>query len=459
MKKKIFSLMAVFMLGVLIFTGCGFTPLKGGPSLDDHVSSNGSMVVQKGNYVYFVNGLEETKNLKDGSNKYGSVDYSSLYRTELDNNGKLQYDENGKLIAEVLAPKVIGFENGSFYILDDRIYYATPNTEKNASGNIDFTQTDFYSSKLDGSDVVRIYKTNVASTKFKFAFYKVENSVVLAVYDSADLFMIDCDSHKVTKVAEKVDSIVLPKVTEVSSYAGENYVYYTRSSVEEDNSIRGNILAMASLKENQEKVALKNSTYVVKLFASDGLIYSSKGVNDKGAYLYMINFKNDELDQTSIVQISDQEFKNEPLLLNFENGSYRGLIVKNESGYLTHVKPMVNHVPEFEVLNSEVSLTPLAIYGDDIYAYNTDNELYKLNYKTKALTKLTSKDNSKLNFTIYANVDFDGRYVYAFQEFTGDNDNKGYYLVRIDTISGELPEVETLGKLINKHVKTETENN
>lgn len=456
MKKKILSLMAIFVVGILIFTGCGFQALSGGPSESDLVSSNGMVVVQKGNYLYFVNGLVSTSNLTGSANKYGEVEYSALYRTELDNSGKLQYDEDGKLIADVLAPKVVGFENGAFYIFGNKIYYASPNTEKNSSGEIDYTQTDFYVSNLDGTNVKHLYKTGVASTSFKFAFYAVDDSVVLAVYDSADLFMIDCNTKKVTLVAEGVANVIMPSLTEQASQDGDNFVYYTRSSTDDDKVARGNILAMASLKDKSEKVCLTNATYVVKAFQSDTLIYTKKGQNDEYACYYKISFANDTLDKNTEKQISTQEFTNEPLLLNFENGNYRGMIVKNESGYLTYIKSTSGSIPEFEVLNSEVVLTPLAIYGDEIYAYNSDSELYKLNYKTKVLTQLTDSDNITLDFSSYAHVDFDGKYVYAFQKISGDSED-GYYLARIDTTIGELPEVETLGKVLDKHIKTETD--
>lgn len=454
MKKKILSLMAVFVVGILIFTGCGFNALIGGPASTDPVSSNGGMVVQKGNFLYFANGLLEAKKITD--NKYGNVDYAGLYRTELDENGKLQYDSNGKLIAEVLAPKVVGFKNGSFYIFGDKIYYATPNTEKNASGSIDYTQTDFYYSNLDGTNVTRIYKTAVASTDFKFAFYNVNGKVVLAVYDSADLFMVDCESKDAVKVAEGVTSIALPRILETSSFDGENYVYYTRKAVDADSYDHGNVLAMASLDSKTEVSKLINATYTVKSFSCDNVIYTKQDTNDKTACYFVVAIANGEFDRTKITQISHQSFSNEPIVVNFLNGNYQGLIVKNESGYLTLVKPMANNVPEFEVLNSEVSLTPLAMYGDEIFAYNSDNELYKLNYRTKVLTKLTNKDDITLDFSVYKSADFDGRYVYVYQTIKGDND-EGAYLARIDTISGELPEVETLGRVLDKHIKTETE--
>ena len=46
-KKKIASFLLVLIVGVLVFTGCGFQALKGGPKNTDPVSSNGGLVVQK----------------------------------------------------------------------------------------------------------------------------------------------------------------------------------------------------------------------------------------------------------------------------------------------------------------------------------------------------------------------------------------------------------------------------
>ncbi len=452
MKKKIASFLLVLIVGVLVFTGCGFQALKGGPKNTDPVSSNGGLVVQKGNFLYFVNGYTAISDLSGEANKYGKVDFSSLYRTELDSDGNLQYDEDGKLIASVLAPKVVGTENCSFYIYGDKIYYATPNSEKGTDGKFDYKLTDFYMSNLDGSNVSRIYKTTVSSTNISFRFYEIEGKVYLAVYDSAELFVVDCSSKEVKKVATGVTGVVLPSENEQ-----HNYIYYTRSSVDDDKVNSGNILAMANIIDAEEiDVQGKNSTFPVKDFKSNTLIFTKKDTNDKSAYFYKAPIEDNKVNLSKAEKISFQAYTNAPLVLNFENGNYRGMATKNESGYLVYVKYTTSLSEDsYEVINSEVELTPIAVYGDEVYCYNSDNELYSVNYKTKETKKLSNKDNDTLSFSMANNIDFDGRFVYVYKEYKGD-DKSGYYLVRIDTTASEY-ESKLLGVLQKEHIKTETE--
>lgn len=452
MKKKITSFLLVILVGILVFTGCGFQPLSDGPKSSDPISSNGGMVVQKGDYLYFANGYNAISDLSGEVNNFGSVDFSSLYRTKLDSDGNLQYDEDGKLIASVLVPKVIGTENCSFYIYGDKIYYASPNSEKGTDGKIDYKKTDFFVSNLDGSKVDRIYKTTVSSTSISFKFYEIDGQVYLALYDSADLFVINTNSKDVKKVATGVTSVVLPNESEQHCY-----VYYTRSAVDEDNVDNGNILAMASIVDGEEiDVQGKNSTYAVKDFKSNTLIYTKKDKNSNSAYYFKAPVVDNELKLSNADKLSYQAYTNAPLVLNFENGNYRGMVTKNESGYLTYIKyTTVLGEDSFEVLNEEVELTPIAIYGDVIYCNNSDNELYSVNYKTKATKKLSNKDNDTLSFSMTNNIDFDGRFVYVYKEYKGD-DKSGYYLVRIDTTASEY-EAKLLGVLQKEHIKTETE--
>ena len=452
MKKKIASFLLVLIVGVLVFTGCGFQALSGGPKDTDPVSSNGGLVVQKGNFLYFVNGYTAISDLSGEANKFGKVDFSSLYRTELDGDGNLQYDEDGKLIASVLVPKVVGTENCSFYIYGNKIYYASPNSEKGTDGKIDYKLTDFYMSNLDGSNVSRIYKTTVSSTSISFRFYEIDQKVYLAVYDSADLFVIDCSSKDVKKVATGVTGVVLPDEDEQHSF-----IYYTRSSVDDDNVDNGNILAMASIIDAEEiDVQGKNSTFAVKDFKSNTLIFTKKDKNDKSAYYFKAPVENNKVNLSKQEKISFQAYTNAPLVLNFENGNYRGMVTKNESGYLVYVKyTTALSEDSYEVLNSEIELTPIAIYGDEVYGYNSDNELYSVNYKTKQTKKLSNKDSDTLSFSMANNIDFDGRFVYVYKEYKGD-EKSGYYLVRIDTTASDY-ESKLLGVLQKEHIKTETE--
>lgn len=462
MKKKLLSIAVVFLVGILMFTGCGFNALIGGPSKTDPVTSNGNRIVIKGDYLYFTNGYKKAGDLSGNDNSFGVADYSALYRTKLDENGELVYDKDGILQAEILAPKVVGIDNGGFYIFGDKIYYATPNAEKDTTGKLDFKLTAFFCSDLDGTNVDKIYTTTVSSDAFNFAFYEIDKVVYLVVFDSANLVIVNTTTGD-QKVIENVSSVALPVIDSVTVFGAEQNVYYTRTATEDENVSQGNIMAYMNIKNMEEVEISKNATYVVKQVKQNSLFYTKKLTNDKSACWYMAQYVAGtdttvaNFDIANEKQISYQAFDNAVYVLNFEGGNYRGLLTQNASGYLSYVKPVSSTLPEFEVLTEEVKLTPLAVYGDDVYAYSSDNELYKINYKTKALTKLSNKDNDVLSFTMKNNIDFDGKYIYVFKEYKKDDKNVGYYLVRIDTTLQEDFECKLVGKVISDHIKVEEE--
>jgi hypothetical protein len=115
-----------FITAIMIFTGCSNKGLEDNPSKTAQVVSNGGMTVVKGDYLYYVNGFVDRANLdvkKD--NKFGDVEKGAIYRTKLNDNSEIAKDSEGFLEkTECVVPKVVGFDNGGFYIIDDYIYYA-----------------------------------------------------------------------------------------------------------------------------------------------------------------------------------------------------------------------------------------------------------------------------------------------------------------------------------------------
>ena len=460
MKKKLASFLMVILVGVLIFTGCGFEALAGGPSSKDPVTSNGGMVVQKGNYLYHINAYIA---ISDLSKKYNGK-LAGIYRTELNADGTIKTDENGNNITQLLASKVVGYENGGLYIFGDKLYYATPNTEKGNDGKVNYEKIDFYVVNLDGTNAKRIYKTEVGSTKTRFAFYEANDTVYLAVYDSSNLCIVDTANNTVNKVATSVSSVVFPRINESNSVAqpsleGYRHIYYTRSAVEEDDVVRGNIMAMINISTQEEIEVARNATYTVVDFKNDTLIFTKKGLNESYACYYMAKFVVE--DNTATVKMSDmerlsyQEYKNSPIILDFEDG-YRGMIVKNESGYLTYIKKPQGGLPVSEVLTTEVALTPIAVYDNYIFAYNGDKELYMIKYNDPdhKLIKLTDKDSDTLSFDMNLNIDYANGYVYFYKNYKGESESC-YYLVRLDASKLDNFEVELVGKLQNEHIAPE----
>ena len=159
MKKgtKILSLAAALMLGVSAFalTGCGEdTSYKGEEKLADYqaamasgadVASNGGFAVEKGGYVYFINGVESTT----ANNGYGAPVKCSLMAIKKSDLAEGNYDQ-----AKIVIPSLFTAQdfNAGLYIFGDYVYYATPTTDKNVSGQAGNSYIDFKRAKLDGTE-------------------------------------------------------------------------------------------------------------------------------------------------------------------------------------------------------------------------------------------------------------------------------------------------------------------
>lgn len=153
--KKILGLtLATLLLGsTMSLAGCGSNSYKGdkltpGYVSDAEVTSNGGFLVEKGEYVYFINGVEGYT----AKNKYGKVVKGALMRiskTEL--NGLL----NGEDVeAQIVVPSLFVQERqqSGIYIYGDYVYYATPTTDTDDKGNVENSWIDVKRAKIDGSE-------------------------------------------------------------------------------------------------------------------------------------------------------------------------------------------------------------------------------------------------------------------------------------------------------------------
>lgn len=153
--KKILGLALATMLVGSTFSlvGCGGTSYKGdkltaGYDSAAAVQSNGGFVVEKGEYVYFINGSETYT----ASNKYGSVVKGALLRvSKSDLNGYMAGED---VTVETVVPSLFVTQNytSGIFIYGDYVYYATPTTDKNQKGEVENTWLDFKRAKLDGTE-------------------------------------------------------------------------------------------------------------------------------------------------------------------------------------------------------------------------------------------------------------------------------------------------------------------
>lgn len=146
--KIICATVAAFSVFGLVFSSaCGNYKWNTVDKKDNYtkVTSNGGFLVQTDEYVYFING--KTANTVD--NTFGSVLKGSVQRIS-----KSDLNAGNYSSTQTIVPSVVysGQYNAGIYIYGDYIYYTTPSTQKDGSGNVLNGTLDFKRTKLDGSE-------------------------------------------------------------------------------------------------------------------------------------------------------------------------------------------------------------------------------------------------------------------------------------------------------------------
>lgn len=180
-KKWISLVAAATLLGsTLAMTAC-----KGGYYKADKLDytsseapaySNGGFAVEKGDYIYYINGMEDYT----ASNEYGEVVKGSLMRIKKADLTAGKYDQ-----ADVVVPMLFVSQNynSGIYIYGDYVYYATPTTGKNMHGEVTNSWIDFKRAKLDGSETMKDYYFRLSNNAAKYRFVQEDDGVVYCLYE------------------------------------------------------------------------------------------------------------------------------------------------------------------------------------------------------------------------------------------------------------------------------------
>ncbi|MBR2322668.1 MAG: hypothetical protein IKA54_03640 [Clostridia bacterium] len=257
MKKLLLLLIAILTMSFAL-TGCGedVTPLSnvGG----DVKSGNGTFAVEKGDYVYFVNGIGDMTQ----SNKMGEVVKGALVRVKTTDIGK----EDAKI--ETVIPKFVNTSSAisGVYIYGDTVYYATPYDGKDKTGEVRRDYTDFRTFDLKTGKSTQILFESKTVNKYKyvsnsngvflmydvtetvdekevktFNVYKTNGDKVFSVDGYGELLMADDNSDKAfyTKTAYSEELEQDENFTEVYMYtAGASQAEVVFSGCGENAKLR-----------------------------------------------------------------------------------------------------------------------------------------------------------------------------------------------------------------------------
>lgn len=244
MGKKILVWVACLMTAMLAFAGCAGSykhgPLSGDFSGD--VTSNGGFVVEKGNYVYFINGVESSTS----DNTFGTPVKGSLMRaskTDLSN-------------PEIVVPRlmVAGDYTAGFWIYDDYVYYATPTTAKNKAGQVESSYLDFARTKLDGTGTSKSPLFRLETNTTPYRVMKTGDDVCIVYYDSTNkaLKSYNVATKKTSAIAENVSAYLFPVEKD------SDLIYYSTTVKNEETNANELYNVVYSVKGNgsESKIVL-----------------------------------------------------------------------------------------------------------------------------------------------------------------------------------------------------------
>ncbi|MBR6737310.1 MAG: hypothetical protein IKL82_02975 [Clostridia bacterium] len=226
MKKLLALIIAVVSIACFSLTGCsGVKPLK---DVSGNVESgNGTFLVEKGAYLYFVNGLGDFT----VTNKMGDIEKGALMRVK-----KADLASLSTATVETVIPKLVTTSSATdgFYMYGDCVYFATAFDGKDKSGKVRSDYTDFVRFDLIKAKATRItYETKKVTD---YTFVQTGNAVTLAYVTSEKVDEVETKGFKAYNALngellveeESVASILMPSSLE-EPYLG-NYVFYTRKA-------------------------------------------------------------------------------------------------------------------------------------------------------------------------------------------------------------------------------------
>lgn len=188
------------------------------------VVSNGGFAVEKGNYIYFINGVESNT----AENSYGDVQKGALVRISKDSLASGDYSD-----VQTVVPLVMygtDYDCGIF-IHGDRVYYTTPSTAMDSSGEVLSDILEFKSTKLDGTETMTNYYFRIEGENITYRFAEADGNVYVVYVISEILYgteahtnihSVNLETGEDTLLAYGVSSYVFDS-TDVSN----PYVYYT----------------------------------------------------------------------------------------------------------------------------------------------------------------------------------------------------------------------------------------
>ena len=450
MTKFTKSILIVLMVATIALALVGCQNFKWGPVgpiTTGDVENNGAMVVKQGDYLYYVNGMDDTANItKPEDNHFGKASVKgSIMKSKINADGTLSD-------TAVVVPKTYytGNTGAGLYIFGEWLYYCSPSTQTDKYGNVLTSNLEYMRTKLDGSKTQSIAVIEGTSVKFTFT------ATALIYMDGTDLKKVEYTDKKIGK-----ESVIASDVTGSLFTAQSNIVFYTTAS---ENKTLNNDVVWAIDGNSTPVQIIGDTTYasgetptlkeqksisLIKYDKNEKVLYYSKTDNDTASSVGTYGYKLDSL--TAIDKTLEKKYAVSSVSnfvpLGFENG-----ILDVSSATVKVYKPISEQANVNDV-DKEITLssTPTVLFfeGDYVY-YVISNALMRMNYMAAVPSEEKISDQNLL--TSWLSPVKLGNFIYYID---GNNYN---YLYRLDYTTYGVEEgvvTKAEGKIVSGYVESD----
>lgn len=339
----------------------------------------------------------------------------TVTKTETDEDGKETEEETEETFTmedlqyevknvERFAPKTIGtsgYSSGGIFIFDNYCYYASPNNERNKTGSIQTSLTDFFVSSLDGKATYKVYTSSSDTSSSPYAFYKYGDSVYLTVLDGTNVVSVRIKNGKkkqASVIAENITGAYMP-VNKVYDSLNHNenditeFIFTTRTSTEDEDGVENNTIIECMRPDGTSRNKIFNSKTSVSVEdVKDGLLYYKEGSSIRYTNLNSVIGSSEEFSGELIADAS--AYTDFYFIRGLQDSTLSDIfiIAKASDGLYVINDGARNHI-------SNVSGTVIGFYENMVYFYNGAS-LMRCNIA------LTADDNT--DETLYSNLSNSG---------------------------------------------------
>lgn len=415
----------------VLLVGCQST--KWGPvgttDTEGVVVSNGSVVVQQGNHLYYVNGYADVNTIKQPKDNYFGKEYyrGNIMKSTINSDGTLSD-------TAVVVPKMF-FSKSSMagiYIFGDWIYYTSPSTRTNNLNEVQITTLEFMRTKTDGTKTQTI---GYLADSINYVF----TQDCLVYYNNNTLTKINYDDNKILKT-----EVVAEEISAVTFTHGSSNIFFTKASQQE--KLRNNELYVSV--GGAEPICLINgdtfaqtageptfqeqkTIAVVKYDKDENVLFftakDNGGVDAETTYTcgYKFGEKFEAVTKANVIKYANTALSS-IVCISSDNSL---IAVESEGQFVKYEKKSFDFIDTFDKIKlGKLTSAPTIMFtknvdGIDYIYYNLSDMPHRINYSGDVFIeeKLTDETGISSNYT----PTVIGNYIY----FMG---TKYSYLYRMD---------------------------